>query len=101
MNPPETPFDAPWQAQAFAMTVALHQAGLFTWPEWAAMLGDALRGAASDGSDYYDCWLKALERIVAEKAETSAAEINALAALWQQAAHATPHGQPILLGNAG
>lgn len=83
------------------MTVALHQAGLFTWPEWATILGDTLKGAAPDGSDYYDCWLRALERIVAEKAGTDPAEIDALAALWQRAAHATPHGQPILLENAG
>ena len=27
-------FAEPWQAQAFAMTLALHQNGLFTWVEW-------------------------------------------------------------------
>jgi len=26
-------FGAPWEAQAFAMTMALHARGLFTWPE--------------------------------------------------------------------
>ena len=82
------------------MTVALHQQGLFTWPEWAATLSEALRGTAPDGSEYYACWLRALEQIVAAKAGTSPAEIDALAELWQQAAHATPHGKPILLENA-
>ena len=31
-------FRAPWQAQAFAMTLALYEKGLFTWPEWAQAL---------------------------------------------------------------
>jgi len=31
-------FREPWEAQAFAMTLALHERGLFTWPEWAAAL---------------------------------------------------------------
>ena len=33
-------FREPWEAQAFAMTLALHAKGLFAWPEWAAMLGE-------------------------------------------------------------
>ena len=32
-------FREPWEAQAFAMALALHERGLFTWPEWAATLG--------------------------------------------------------------
>ena len=31
-------FREPWEAQAFAMTVALYRRGLFSWPEWAAAL---------------------------------------------------------------
>ena len=31
-------FREPWEAQAFAMTLALHERGLFKWPEWAAAL---------------------------------------------------------------
>ena len=27
-------FSEPWQAQAFAMTVKLHEAGHFEWSEW-------------------------------------------------------------------
>ena len=26
-------FREPWEAQAFAMTLSLHERGLFTWPE--------------------------------------------------------------------
>ena len=31
-------FREPWEAQAFAMALALHARGLFTWNEWAAAL---------------------------------------------------------------
>lgn len=67
--PPEAPFAAPWQARAFALTVAAHDSGLFTWTEWSAELGRALEGSAQDGSDYYDRWLLALEALMARKAE--------------------------------
>jgi len=65
----EPPFGAPWQARAFALTLAAHQAGLFTWPQWSAALGRALQDAAPDGSDYYTRWLLALETLIAEVGE--------------------------------
>ncbi len=65
-------FREPWEAQAFAMALALHQRGLFTWTEWAAALADEIKRAqaAGDpdlGDTYYRHWLAALERLVAEK----------------------------------
>src|SRR3954471_18891551 len=65
-------FKAPWEAQAFAMAVALHERGAFTWKEWAATLAEAIgeagrRGDLDDGREYYRHWLTALERIVAQK----------------------------------
>ena len=38
-------FAEPWQAQAFAMTLQLHQRGLFSWPEWAAALAARISAA--------------------------------------------------------
>ena len=71
-------FREPWEAQAFAMTLALHERGLFTWPEWAATLGDEIKraqaaGDPDTGETYYRHWLNALERIVAEKGVTERA----------------------------
>src|SRR5262249_27727136 len=65
-------FREPWEAQAFAMTLALHERGLFTWPQWAATLGDEIRraqaaGDPDTGETYYRHWLNALERMVAAK----------------------------------
>ena len=36
-------FRAPWEAQAFAMALTLHDRGVFTWPEWAAALPETER----------------------------------------------------------
>ena len=42
-------FREPWEAQAFAMTLALHERGLFSWPEWAATLGEEIKRAQAAG----------------------------------------------------
>jgi len=94
-------FPEPWAAEAFAMTVHLHQRGLFTWTEWAAALSAQVHqpGRAKDGSDYFDCWVAALCLLLAEKGVADAETLISLQRSWQRAAEATPHGQPILLAN--
>ena len=99
---PDSPvFDEPWQAQAFALVVALHEKGLFSWGEWAGALSAEVKepDAAPDGHDYYERWLAALEKLLAVKGVAAGADVDALAAAWQRAAHATPHGKAILLEN--
>jgi nitrile hydratase accessory protein len=95
-------FGAPWQAQAFAMAVALHERGLFSWPEWAQALAARIQAApAQSGEDandaYYRQWLEALEQLVAEKGASSPAELHRYQQAWDRAADRTPHGQPIEL----
>jgi len=95
-------FEAPWQAQAFAMAVALHEQGAFTWKEWAACLAEVIaeigrRGDLDDGSEYYRHWLTALERIVSRKGILTDALLERRRHEWDQAARRTPHGQPIVL----
>lgn len=95
-------FAAPWQAQAFAMTLALHEQGVFTWPEWAEQLGAQIAAApARPGEDatdaYYRQWLAALERMVASKGASSLDELLRYRDAWDHAADRTPHGRPIEL----
>ena len=95
-------FREPWEAQAFAMTLALYDRGLFAWPEWAAILGDEIKkaqaaGDPDTGETYYQHWLNALERIVAEKAVTDATTLRRYHDAWDHAADRTPHGMPIAL----
>ena len=95
-------FREPWEAQAFAMTLALHERKLFTWPEWAATLADEIKkaqaaGDPDTGETYYHHWLAALERIVAEKGVADAKMLDRYYDAWDHAADRTPHGEPIEL----
>jgi nitrile hydratase accessory protein len=95
-------FNAPWEAQAFAMTVSLHAAGAFTWREWADALAAELSAAAAhgepdDGSHYYEHWLTALEMLVAKKGVVPEQELERRMDEWEASVRATPHGKPIEL----
>jgi nitrile hydratase accessory protein len=95
-------FREPWEAQAFAMTLSLHERGLFTWPQWAATLADEIKraqaaGDPDTGETYYRHWLNALERLVAEKGVTDTATLARYQHAWDHAADRTPHGEPIEL----
>src|SRR5882724_10269236 len=95
-------FREPWEAQAFAMALALHKRGLFTWPEWAATLAAEIKraqaaGDPDTGETYYRHWLNALERLVAEKQITDEQTLHRYQHAWDHAADRTPHGQPIEL----
>jgi nitrile hydratase accessory protein len=92
-------FRAPWEAQAFGMTLALHERGVFTWKEWADRLSVEIAAARDrdDGSRYYELWLTALEKLVADKGLVLDPELAQRRDEWAQAAAETPHGQPIEL----
>jgi nitrile hydratase accessory protein len=95
-------FREPWEAQAFALAVALHEHGLFGWDEWAALLGEEIKAAqrAGDpdtGVTYYHHWLAALERMVARKGIADDAVLARYHDAWTRAAGRTPHGTPIEL----
>ena len=97
-------FHEPWEAQAFAMALALHERGLFTWGEWAAALAHEIKAAqAADdpdtGDTYYRHWLNALERLVAEKNVAGGDALARYRQAWRHAAQRTPHGTPIVLAD--
>ena len=95
-------FREPWEAQAFAMALALHGRGLFTWNEWAASLADEIKraqaaGDPDTGETYYRHWLATLERLVAEKGVASSDTLHRYRDAWDHAADRTRHGAPIEL----
>ncbi len=95
-------FREPWEAQAFAMVLALYDRGLFTWPEWAATLAAEIKraqaaGDPDTGETYYSHWLAALEKIVAEKGVATQDTLHRYRDAWDHACDRTPHGQPIEL----
>src|SRR5437773_223998 len=95
-------FRAPWEAQAFAMALSLHERGLFTWNEWATALAAEIKraqakGDPDTGETYYRHWLATLEHLVAEKGVTTPETLHRYRDAWDHAADRTPHGQPIEL----
>ncbi|MFP5405540.1 MAG: nitrile hydratase accessory protein [Gammaproteobacteria bacterium] len=65
-------FDEPWQAQLFAITLALHEAGHFDWPQWVRYLSSAIRAAQAEGDPdlgdtYWVHWLEALEQLLRDR----------------------------------
>ena len=95
-------FREPWEAQAFAMALALHARGLFTWNEWAAALADEIKRAQANGDPdtgetYYRRWLATLERLIASKGVATSETLDRYRDAWDHAADRTPHGSPIEL----
>jgi nitrile hydratase accessory protein len=96
-------FAEPWQAQAFAMAVRLHQEGYFTWKEWTEALAVEIHAAGvrgepdNDGSYYYHHWLTALERLVTSKGLVDHAALVERKEAWAEAYRRTPHGMPVEL----
>ena len=95
-------FREPWEAEAFAIAVALNEHGLFSWTEWAATLADEIRAAQArgdpdTGETYYRHWLAALERLAIAKHATDSATLARYREAWNHAAARTPHGTPIEL----
>jgi nitrile hydratase accessory protein len=95
-------FREPWEAQAFAMALALHQRGVFTWPEWAEALGVEIKraqaaGDPDTGETYYRHWLAALEALVTRRGLATGDTLNRYRSAWERACLRTPHGAPIEL----
>lgn len=95
-------FNAPWEAEAFALAVSLNERGVFTWTEWAQALGDEIKkaqaaGDPDTGETYYHHWLATLERVLSEKGLTDPAQLTRILDAWERACARTPHGAPIEL----
>jgi nitrile hydratase accessory protein len=76
-------FSAPWEATAFAIVVSLSKAGHFTWGEWVECFSrevaaaTAIEAAGGEPPGYYEQWLAAAEKILAEKNLTSIDQLRA------------------------
>ncbi len=91
----EPVFNEPWEAQAFAMVINLHQKNAFSWSEWATALSAEIH--SGEQRSYYQHWLHALENLVASKSLTTSTALVARKNEWHEAAARTPHGDPIEL----
>ena len=72
---PDHVFSAPWEARAFALALKLSESGHFTWDEFRERLmaevaaSDRIRArdGTSDQGEYYEHFLRALEKLLDEK----------------------------------
>jgi len=81
-------FEAPWQARAFGIAVALYDDGAgFEWSAFQERLIEEVRadGREADGAEaleevYYEQWLAALERLLVEDGVVAPGELEDRAA---------------------
>ena len=97
---PEAVFSEPWEARAFAVAVALCEAGQFQWAEFQQSLIDEIGAAeqtgraTSGGADYYRHWLGALTRLLDTKGIVGGAEPQArVAEVGPPPPSQDPHGR--------
>ena len=96
------PFDEPWHAEVFAVTVHLSDQNLFSWAEWTDAIGEKistvkLRRSIDGSDDYYNLWLQALIELISTKGITDSEAISDLQKRWADAYRNTPHGKPVKL----
>jgi len=68
----ELVFHDDWERQAFAIAVSLAEQGIYEWSEFQQQLIAAIADAEQEdplhpGRGYYESWLVALEKLLAEK----------------------------------
>lgn len=95
LSPPmvngEVVFETPWQGRVFGMAKSLADSGLYTWDEFrACLIGEVARwDRQSEGEyAYYDLFLSALEKVLAQKGAVEPAQLIARF----EAVRSRPHG---------
>jgi nitrile hydratase accessory protein len=75
----EVVFEAPWQSRVFGMARALADAGAYDWNDFRARLIEEISAwdRQPDGEyAYYDHFMRALERLLAERGLVAPAELS-------------------------
>jgi len=68
----ELVFAAPWESRAFGVALALHESGRIDWEDFRRSLTGEIAAweaahPSGEGWNYYECWLRSLERVVGAK----------------------------------
>ena len=73
-------FDTAWQIRVFAMAVAAHQNGQYTWREFQQALIAAIatweQARTGEPWRYYDRWLEALETVLVRTGALTPAQVD-------------------------
>jgi nitrile hydratase accessory protein len=74
----ELVFEAPWEARAFGLAVALNENGIYPWRDFSQELATEIATAEQKGisSSYYERWLASLEKLVIAKGTITREELD-------------------------
>ena len=75
----ELVFQAPWEARAFGLAVALNEREIYEWREFSAELAATIAAAEqnNDSSNYYVRWIASLEELVIARGLISREQLDA------------------------
>lgn len=75
----ELVFQAPWEARAFGLAVALNQQDLYKWREFSTELAATIAAADqnNDPSSYYTRWVASLEELIIARGLISREQLDA------------------------
>ena len=75
----ELVFQAPWEARAFGLAIALSEEDLYEWREFSAELAAIIATAEqnNDPSSYYARWVASLEELVIARGLISREQLDA------------------------
>lgn len=94
-------FGEPWHAQVFGLSMALAQAGVFSWGKWVETFSTEIRAhpqTAAETSEeaYYRQWSEALITLLEATGVMTDVELAETAEHWRRSYIATEHGKPIV-----
>ena len=75
----ELVFEAPWEARAFGLAVALNEAGVYAWRDFSQGLAAETAALEAQGAaaSYYERWLEALEKLAIARGLVTLDELDA------------------------
>ena len=82
-------FEAPWEARAFGLAVALNEAGVYPWRDFSQILAAETAAMEAQGTtaSYYERWLEVLEKLAIARGLVTIEELDARTAAYAFSAH--------------
>ena len=89
----ELVFQAPWEARAFGLAVALNEKDLYEWREFSSQLASEIAAAEqnNDPSSYYARWVASLEELVIDRGLISREQLDTRTAEYASGIHDHHH----------
>ena len=86
----ELVFQAPWEARAFGLAVALNEKDLYEWREFSSQLASeiaTMQDKTTTHRDYYARWVASLEELLIDRGLISREQLDARTAEYASGIH--------------